>query len=192
MNSFDQKKTRNSHLRLLFPMPTWYIPRKEQLSHNQQKLRYTQLKSRQNKHTQKAFSTKNNISTLLISNSNLVHTSKGTKFHIINKNQDTPRSNQVKINIPKWIFFISQKKNVPYLRFLFPTPTWYIPQEKAPKAVRKMAKALGPVLGIRRANRTGAKPPGGGPSCNKGMSFTLAIPAFFLIIASVIFVSSTV
>lgn len=47
--------------------------------------------------------------------------------------------------------------------------------------------ALGPLVGIRRAYRTGANPPGGGPSCRTGMSFTLAIPGFFLIIASVIF-----
>lgn len=78
-------------------------------------------------------------------------------------------------------------KNGDYLRILLPCPTWYIPHEKAPNVVRKMAMALGPVLGIRRANRTGAKPPGGGPSWRTGMSFTLAIPGFFLIIASVIF-----
>lgn len=71
-----------------------------------------------------------------------------------------------------------------------PWPTWYMPQEKAPKAVRKMATALGPLLGMRRANRTGANPPGGGPSWRTGMSFTLAIPGFFLICASVIFLSS--
>jgi hypothetical protein len=53
--------------------------------------------------------------------------------------------------------------------------------------VRKIARALGPVLGIRRANLAGAKPPGGGPSWRTGMSLTLAIPGFFLIIASVIF-----
>lgn len=47
--------------------------------------------------------------------------------------------------------------------------------------------ALGPLVGIRRAYLTGANPPGGGPSCRTGMSFTLAIPGFFLIIASVIF-----
>jgi hypothetical protein len=62
-----------------------------------------------------------------------------------------------------------------------------MPQEKAPKVVRKIARALGPVLGIRRANLAGAKPPGGGPSWRTGMSLTLAIPGFFLIIASVIF-----
>ena len=74
-----------------------------------------------------------------------------------------------------------------YLRILFPCPTWYMPQEKAPKAARNMATALGPLLGIRRAYRTGAKPPGGGPSWRTGMSLTLAIPGFFLITASVIF-----
>ncbi|KAK2454041.1 GRIM-19 protein [Trifolium repens] len=62
-----------------------------------------------------------------------------------------------------------------------------MPQEKAPKVVRKIARALGPVLGIRRANLAGAKPPGGGPSWRSGISLTLAIPGFFLIIASVIF-----
>ena len=51
-----------------------------------------------------------------------------------------------------------------YLRILFPWPTWYIPQEKAPETARNMAIALGPVLDIRRAYRTGANPPGGGPS----------------------------
>jgi hypothetical protein len=74
-----------------------------------------------------------------------------------------------------------------YLRILLPCPTWYMPQEKAPKAARNMATALGPLLGIRRAYRTGAKPPGGGPSWRTGMSLTLAIPGFFLITASVIF-----
>jgi hypothetical protein len=60
-----------------------------------------------------------------------------------------------------------------------------MPQEKAPKATRKSAVALGPLLGIRRAYLTGANPPGGGPSWSSGMSFTLAIPGFFLTIASV-------
>lgn len=78
-----------------------------------------------------------------------------------------------------------------YLRILFPWPTWYMPQEKTPKVVRNRAMALGPLLGIRRANRTGANPPGGGPSWRTGMSFTLAIPGFFLIIASVIFATQT-
>lgn len=85
------------------------------------------------------------------------------------------------MKIEKW----KEKKN--HLRILLPCPTWYIPQEKAPKVVRKIAMALGPVFGILRANRTGANPPGGGPSWRTGMSFTLAIPGFFLIIASVIF-----
>jgi len=80
-----------------------------------------------------------------------------------------------------------QNKKREHLRILLPCPTWYIPQEKAPKVVRKIAIALGPVFGILRANRTGANPPGGGPSWRTGMSFTLAIPGFFLIIASVIF-----
>lgn len=62
-----------------------------------------------------------------------------------------------------------------------------MPQEKTPKVVRKIAMALGPELGILRANRTGAKPPGGGPSCKTGMSLTLAIPGLFLMYASVIF-----
>ncbi|KAJ0702897.1 hypothetical protein HanPI659440_Chr14g0544871 [Helianthus annuus] len=61
-----------------------------------------------------------------------------------------------------------------------------MPQEKAPKAVRNMATALGPLEGIRRAYRTGAKPPGGGPSWRSGMSLTDAIPGLFLIAASVI------
>ncbi|MFS8019455.1 hypothetical protein Hanom_Chr15g01403991 [Helianthus anomalus] len=51
-----------------------------------------------------------------------------------------------------------------------------------------MATALGPLDGIRRAYRTGAKPPGGGPSWRRGMSLTLAIPGLFLIAASVIVV----
>lgn len=74
-----------------------------------------------------------------------------------------------------------------YLRILLPFPTWYMPQEKRPRVVKKIAMALGPELGILRANRTGAKPPGGGPSCRTGMSLMLAIPALFLITASVIF-----
>lgn len=76
------------------------------------------------------------------------------------------------------------------LRILLPLPTWYMPQEKAPNAVRKIATALGPFDGIRRAYRTGGKPPGGGPSWRTGISFTLAIPGFFLITASVIFSNS--
>lgn len=50
-----------------------------------------------------------------------------------------------------------------------------------------MATALGPLLGILRAYRTGGNPPGGGPSWRIGMSFTLTMPGFFLIAASVIF-----
>lgn len=76
------------------------------------------------------------------------------------------------------------------LRILLPWPTWYIPQENVPKVARKMATALGPLLGMRRANRTGANPPGGGPSWRTGMSLTLAIPGLFLITASVIFFRS--
>uniref|UniRef100_A0A0A9E0Y7 Uncharacterized protein n=1 Tax=Arundo donax TaxID=35708 RepID=A0A0A9E0Y7_ARUDO len=71
-------------------------------------------------------------------------------------------------------------------RTLFPWPTWYMPHAKAPKAVRKMAVALGPEVGIRRAYRTGANPPGGGPSCTTGISLTLAIPGLFRTMASVI------
>ena len=73
------------------------------------------------------------------------------------------------------------------LRILLPWPSRYMPQDQAPTATRKIAMALGPLLEIRRAYRTGANPPGGGPSWRTGMSLTLAIPGFFLICASVIF-----
>jgi hypothetical protein len=62
-----------------------------------------------------------------------------------------------------------------------------MPYAKAPKVVRKMAVALGPEVGIRRAKRTGAKPPGGGPSCTTGISLMLAIPGLFRTRDSVIF-----
>lgn len=94
------------------------------------------------------------------------------------------QSRETKITRP--IVGIRSIDPVDYLRILLPWPTWYMPQEKAPKAAKKMAVALGPVLGMRRAYRTGANPPGGGPSWRTGMSFTLAMPGFFLIIASVI------
>lgn len=71
-------------------------------------------------------------------------------------------------------------------RTRLPWPTWYMPQEKAPTAARKIATALGPLLGMRRAYLTGRNPPGGGPSWRTGISLTLAIPGFFRTTDSVI------
>jgi hypothetical protein len=69
---------------------------------------------------------------------------------------------------------------------MLPCPTWYIPHPITAEDTNSTVNPLGPELAILLAYLTAGNPPGGGPSCNTGMSFTLAMPFWPLMLASVI------